>query len=66
MKHIFKEGKSLKGPTFLLLHGTGGSENDLLPLAEIMDPDANILSVRGSVSENGMARFFKRLAEGGF
>ncbi|WP_163579500.1 alpha/beta hydrolase [Gracilibacillus saliphilus] len=66
MKHIFKEGKSLQGPTLLLLHGTGGTENDLLPLANIIDPDANILSVRGSVSENGMPRFFKRLAEGVF
>ncbi|WP_058306920.1 alpha/beta hydrolase [Gracilibacillus massiliensis] len=66
MKHIFKEGKSLYGPTLLLLHGTGGTEQDLLPLAEIVDPDANILSVRGSVSENGMPRFFKRLAEGVF
>ncbi|QGH34318.1 carboxylesterase [Gracilibacillus salitolerans] len=66
MKHIFKEGKSLQGPTLLLLHGTGGTENDLLPLADIIDSDANILSVRGNVSENGMPRFFKRLAEGVF
>ncbi len=66
MKHIFKEGKHLSGPTFLLLHGTGGTENDLLPLAEIIDPDANVLSVRGNVLENGMPRFFKRLAEGIF
>ncbi|SFM02132.1 phospholipase/carboxylesterase [Gracilibacillus orientalis] len=66
MKHIFKEGKNLQGPTLLLLHGTGGTENDLLPLADIVDPDANILSVRGNVSENGMPRFFKRLAEGVF
>ncbi|MGP4040504.1 alpha/beta hydrolase [Gracilibacillus sp. D59] len=66
MEHIFKEGKNLHGPTLLLLHGTGGTEKDLLPLAEIIDPDANILSVRGNVSENGMPRFFKRLAEGVF
>ncbi|WP_163536627.1 alpha/beta hydrolase [Gracilibacillus sp. YIM 98692] len=66
MKHIFKEGKNLNGPTLLLLHGTGGTENDLLPLADIVDTDANILSVRGNVSENGMPRFFKRLAEGVF
>ncbi|SER98786.1 phospholipase/carboxylesterase [Gracilibacillus ureilyticus] len=66
MKHIFKKGKSLNGPTLLLLHGTGGTENDLLGLAEIIDPDANILSVRGNVLENGMPRFFKRLAEGVF
>ncbi|RCW71878.1 alpha/beta hydrolase [Saliterribacillus persicus] len=66
MKHIFKAGENLKGPTLLLLHGTGGTENDLLPLAEMVDPQANILSVRGNVSENGMPRFFKRLAEGVF
>ncbi|MGN8645216.1 alpha/beta hydrolase [Gracilibacillus sp. HCP3S3_G5_1] len=66
MKHIFKKGKSLQGPTLLLLHGTGGTETDLLPLANIIDLDANILSVRGNVSENGMSRFFKRLAEGVF
>src|SRR5699024_11695027 len=49
-----------------LLHGTGGTEQDLLPLAEKVDPDANVLSVRGNVSENGMPRFFRRLAEGVF
>lgn len=66
MKHIFKEGKDIDGQTLLLLHGTGGSENDLLPLADEYDADANVLSVRGNVSENGMARFFKRLEEGVF
>ncbi|MFC4404770.1 alpha/beta hydrolase [Gracilibacillus xinjiangensis] len=66
MKHIFKKGKSLKGPTLLLLHGTGGTEQDLLGLADLIDPQANILSVRGNVTENGMPRFFKRLAEGVF
>lgn len=66
MKHIFKEGKDLNGQTLLLLHGTGGSENDLLPLADEYNADANVLSVRGNVSENGMARFFKRLEEGVF
>ncbi|MEW9501747.1 alpha/beta hydrolase [Jeotgalibacillus marinus] len=65
MKHIFKEGLKSK-PTFLLLHGTGGTEQDLLPLADIIDQEASVLSVRGNVSENGMPRFFKRLAEGVF
>jgi len=65
MKHIFKQGSSEK-PTLLLLHGTGGTENDLLPLAEMIDPEASVLSVRGNVSENGMPRFFKRLSEGVF
>lgn len=66
MKHIFKKGNDSSKPTLLLLHGTGGTEQDLLPLAEKVDPDANVLSVRGNVSENGMPRFFRRLAEGIF
>ncbi|CEG21768.1 Putative hydrolase MhqD [Planococcus massiliensis] len=66
MKHIFHQGSNKEKPTFLLLHGTGGNENDLLPLAKHIDPEASVLSVRGNVSENGMPRFFKRLAEGVF
>ncbi|MCC5894182.1 MAG: alpha/beta hydrolase [Alkalibacterium sp.] len=66
MKHIFKEGTDLNGTTLLLLHGTGGTERDLLPLADEIDPDANVLSVLGNISENGMARYFKRLAAGVF
>ncbi len=66
MKHIFREGSNQTKPTLLLLHGTGGTEQDLLPLAEQIDNEANVLSVRGNVSENGMPRFFKRLAEGVF
>ncbi|MHA6253360.1 alpha/beta hydrolase [Oceanobacillus sp. CAU 1775] len=66
MKHIFQKGNDETRPTLLLLHGTGGNEQDLLPLAEIIDKDANVLSVRGNVSENGMPRFFRRLAEGVF
>ena len=50
----------------LLLHGTGGDENGLLSLAEMIDPEAGVLSVRGNVLENGMPRFFRRLAEGIF
>ncbi|PAD40309.1 alpha/beta hydrolase [Terribacillus sp. 7520-G] len=66
MIHVFKAAKQANKPTFLLLHGTGGTEKDLLPLANMIDPDAAVLSVRGNVSEHGMPRFFKRLAEGVF
>ena len=66
MKHIFRKGSDLAAPTLLLLHGTGGDENDLVPLAELIHPGASILSVRGNVLENGMPRFFRRLAEGVF
>lgn len=66
MKHIFQKGNDDTKPTFLLLHGTGGNELDLLPLAGKIDEEASFLSVRGNVLENGMPRFFKRLAEGVF
>ena len=66
MKHIFKPGKDTSKPVLLMLHGTGGTEQDLLPLADLIDPDASVLSVRGNVLENGMPRFFARLAEGVF
>ena len=52
--------------TLLLLHGTGGDENDLIQLGQMLAPDAGLISPRGTVSENGAARFFKRLAEGVF
>lgn len=66
MRHIFQQGSDTNAPVLLLLHGTGGNERDLLPLAQIISPSSSVLSVRGNVLENGMPRFFRRLAEGVF
>ncbi|EUJ48105.1 alpha/beta hydrolase [Paenilisteria rocourtiae] len=66
MEHIFIQGKNRELMPLVLLHGTGGDEQSLLQLAEIIAPDASVLSFRGDVSENGANRFFARYADGSF
>lgn len=66
MKHIFKQGSDPNAPVLVMFHGTGGTEQDLLGLAELISPTSSVLSIRGNVLENGMPRFFARIAEGVF
>ncbi len=65
MIHKFVPGQG-SGLTLLLLHGTAGDENDLLPIGRAVAPGAALLSPRGSVLENGAPRFFRRLSPGVF
>ena len=64
--HRFVPASGPGKPPILLLHGTGGDENDLLPLGQTVAPGAALISPRGKVLEGGMLRFFRRIAEGVF
>jgi phospholipase/carboxylesterase len=63
--HLHREG-NLEGPVALTLHGTGGSEHDSIPLADLLLPEQPVISPRGRVNEHGMNRWFARAAEGVF
>jgi phospholipase/carboxylesterase len=64
--HRWEPGSRADAPTLLLLHGTGGDENDLISLGQMLSPGSALLSPRGNVLEQGAPRFFRRLAEGIF
>jgi phospholipase/carboxylesterase len=64
--HRFEPSERADARVLLLLHGTGGDENDLVSLGRMLDPEAALLSPRGNVLEHGAPRFFRRLAEGVF
>jgi predicted esterase len=64
--HVFQPPTDPAAPVLLLLHGTGGDEHDLLPIAPKLSSAAGVLSPRGRVLERGMPRFFRRLSEGIF
>lgn len=64
--HRYSPGRDESRRPLLLLHGTGGNEDDLIDLGQTVSPGSALLSPRGKVNENGMPRFFRRLAEGVF
>ena len=66
LTYIYQKAAKGGAQTLLLLHGTGGDEQDLLPVAALFGQSVNVLSVRGNVLEGGMPRFFRRLAMGVF
>lgn len=64
-EYIYNKGTAGE-PVLVVLHGTGADEKNLLPVAEVIAPEATVFSIRGNVSENGMNRYFKRHAEGNY
>jgi phospholipase/carboxylesterase len=62
--HRFVPARNAGLAPLLLLHGSGGDENDLLPLATRIGPGRAMLSPRGKVNEHGIARFFRRGDDG--
>lgn len=64
MIHHFTD--KLSNDTIIMLHGTGGDETSLINLASAIDPEANLLGIRGNINEGGMNRYFKRFGIGSY
>lgn len=65
MEYIIKKGVE-DAPVFILLHGTGGTEESLLDVGKVLDEEATLIGIRGNILEGGYPRYFKRLEEGIF
>lgn len=64
--HRFILGSDPHSDPLLLLHRTGGGEDDLIATARVVSPGASLLALRGNVLEDGKARFFRRVGKGNF
>jgi phospholipase/carboxylesterase len=64
--HRFNRPPNPDGTTMVLMHGTGGNEADLMPIARQIAPRATLLGVRGRATEEGSNRWFRRAGETGF
>lgn len=58
--HRFNRPEQPDGTTLVLLHGTGGNEADLMPMARRVAPHAELLGLRGRATEEGSNRWFRR------
>lgn len=63
MKHFYHHNEE-SNKVFVLLHGTGGRETDLLHVAGNVDATLSVLGIRGDVVEDGHFRYFKRQKDG--
>lgn len=64
-QYVYKEHEGEKGaPLFVVLHGTGGDENQFFDFARQLLPNARVVAPRGDVSEGGALRYFRRTGEG--
>lgn len=58
--HRFNRPQDPDGTVLVLLHGSGGNEADLMPIARRIAPRATLLGVRGRANEDGSNRWYRR------